>query len=73
MLTYRDMQIGMERVKDARQADAHRRQVEMVQVADGPTGSAVTRILAAVGGWLVREPAPERQVQATRMPAHKHE
>ncbi len=68
MLTYRDMQIGMERVQDARRADA---QCRLVEAAQGglPAPGPFRALLARVGGWLVREPAPLRPPEETPDPA----
>lgn len=73
MLNYRDMQIGMERVKDARRARDQRHQVKMLNLVEkGPLMTALTQMLTAVGGWFVKEPAALRQRQATHVtPAHE--
>lgn len=55
MLTYRDMQIGMEKVKDARRVDAQRRLAEEAQAGFTGEGPVMTALMA-LGGWLVREP-----------------
>lgn len=51
MLTHKDMNVGMEKIKDARRADEQKQLIEQAQGT--PSEGRMARVLLTIGQWLV--------------------